>query len=74
MLNLFQGLDTKVIALDVDGAGQVDFLCRTNSGYELLPWGLGITDCELFVILKVETQGTKIYNSLNFQISYEHAF
>ena len=31
-----------MIALDVDGAGQVDFLCQTNTGYKLLPWGLGI--------------------------------
>ena len=37
----FQGLDTKVIALDVDGAGEVDFLCQATGEYRLLSQGLG---------------------------------
>ena len=41
---LLQGLDTEVIMLDIDGAGQVDFLCRTPTGYNLLSWGLETTD------------------------------
>ena len=41
---LFQGFDSKVIALDIDGAGQVDFLCQTSTGYKLLSWGLELTD------------------------------
>ena len=37
---LFQGLDTKVIALDADGAGQVDFLCQAAGEYRLFSQGL----------------------------------
>ena len=43
---LFQGLNSKVIALDIDGGGQVDFLCQTKTGYKVLPWGLHIPDGE----------------------------
>ena len=44
ILNFFQGLDTKMIALDVDGGGQVDFLCQKNDEYKLLSWGMEIAD------------------------------
>ena len=42
----YQGLDTKMIALDVDGTGQVDFLCRSTIGYKLLSWGLDTSNGE----------------------------
>ena len=31
-------------ALDIDGAGEIDFLCQANTGYKLLTQGLEITD------------------------------
>ena len=32
--------------MDIDGGGQVDFLCQTNTEYKLLARGLGIPEGE----------------------------